>query len=110
MKTLMLKPDIYNYDTAKEFAEDFMLGEGDLVVTNEYIYNPYFGGLNLKCDVIFQEKYGMGEPSDDMVEAMCRDIKGEHKRVVEQFWTFPNCLHSVRYHRFWICMTEKSRQ
>lgn len=27
MKTLMLKPDIYNYDTAKEFAEDFMLGE-----------------------------------------------------------------------------------
>ena len=82
MKTLMLKPDIYNYDTAKEFAEDFMLGEGDLVVTNEYIYNPYFGGLNLKCDVIFQEKYGMGEPSDDMVEAMCRDIKGEHKRVI----------------------------
>lgn len=82
MKTLMLKPDIYNYDTAKEFAEDFMLGEGDLVVTNEYIYNPYFGDLNLKCDVIFQEKYGMGEPSDDMVEAMCRDIKGEHKRVI----------------------------
>lgn len=60
MKTLMLKPDIYNYDTAKEFAEDFALGEGDLVVTNEYIYNPYFGDLNLKCDVIFQEKYGMG--------------------------------------------------
>ena len=82
MKTLMLKPEIYNYDTAKEFAEDFMLGEGDLVVTNEYIYNPYFGDLNLKCDVIFQEKYGMGEPSDDMVEAMCRDIKGEHKRVI----------------------------
>lgn len=53
MKTLMLKPDIYNYDTAKEFAEDFALGEGDLVVTNEYIYNPYFGDLNLKCDVIF---------------------------------------------------------
>ena len=25
MKTLMLKPDIYNYDTAKEFAEDFAL-------------------------------------------------------------------------------------
>ena len=24
----------------------------------------------------------MGEPSDDMVEAMCRDIKGEHKRVI----------------------------
>ena len=86
MKTLMLKPDIYNYDTAKEFAEDFMLGEGDLVVTNEYIYNPYFGGLNLKCDVIFQEKYGMGEPSDDMVEAMCRDIKGEHKRVIAIWW------------------------
>ena len=38
--------------------------------------------MNLECDVIFQEKYGAGEPSDDMVEAMYKDIKGEHKRVI----------------------------
>lgn len=82
MKELMVKPDIYKYATAKEFAEDFKIGAGDLILTNEYIYNPYFGDLNLDCDVLFQEKYGMGEPSDDMVEAIYKDIQGEHKRVI----------------------------
>lgn len=78
----MIKPEIYHFDKVKEFAEEFQIGEGDLMVTNQYIYEPFFGALNLKCDVIFQEKYGQGEPSDDMVEAMYKDIKGPHKRVI----------------------------
>lgn len=82
MKELMLKPAIYKYDTAKEFAEEFAIGKGDLVITNEYIYRPYFADLNLDCDVIFQEKYGTGEPSDDMAEAMYRDMKGQYKRII----------------------------
>lgn len=82
MKQLSIKPDIYKYDTAKAFAEAFQLGKGDLVITNEYIYTPYFGQLGLDCDVIYQEKYGTGEPSDDMVEAMYKDINGTYKRIV----------------------------
>lgn len=82
MKELMIKPEIYHFDKVREFAEEFQIGEGDLMVTNEYIYKPFFGDLDLKCDVIFQEKYGQGEPSDDMVEAMYKDIKGSHKRVI----------------------------
>ena len=50
MKQFMLKPSIYKYDTAKAFAEEFKIGEGDLVITNEYIYQPFFGEMNLKCD------------------------------------------------------------
>ncbi len=45
MQELMLKPTIFKYDTAKEFVDEFKPGKGDLVITNEYIYNPYFGGL-----------------------------------------------------------------
>ena len=82
MKQFMLKPSIYKYDTAKAFAEEFTLGAGDLVLTNEYIYQPFFGEMNLKCDVIYQEKYGAGEPTDEMAEAMYKDIQGEHKRVI----------------------------
>ena len=81
MKQLMIRPTIHKFATAKEFAEEFKIGKGDLVVTNEYIYEPFFGPLGLECDTIFQEKYGKGEPSDEMVEAMYKDIKGEHKRV-----------------------------
>ena len=75
MQELMLKPTIFKYDTVKEFVDEFKPGKGDLVITNEYIYNPYFGQMNLECDVIFQEKYGAGEPSDEMVEAIWNDIK-----------------------------------
>ena len=55
MKELMLKPTIYKYATAGEFTEEFQIGEGDLVITNEYIYQPFFGELDLKCDTLFQE-------------------------------------------------------
>lgn len=82
MKELSVKPDIYSFATAKEFAEEFAIGEGDLIITNEYIYKPFFENLNLSCDLIFQERYGSGEPSDDMAEAVYKDIKGYHKRII----------------------------
>ena len=82
MQQFMVKPTIYSYETCKEFAEEFQIGAGDLILTNEYIYQPAFGSLNLKCDVIYQEKYGAGEPSDDMAEAIYRDIKGTPKRII----------------------------
>ncbi|MCD8150872.1 MAG: 4-hydroxybutyrate dehydrogenase [Clostridiales bacterium] len=82
MKQFMVKPEIYRYDTAQAFAEEFGIGKDDLVITNEYIYQPYFGALNLECEVIYQEKYGAGEPSDDMAEAIYKDIKGNPKRII----------------------------
>ena len=82
MQQLMIRPTIHQFATAREFAECFQLGKGDLVLTNEYIYQPYFGSLNLECDVIFQERYGKGEPSDDMAEAIYRDIQTVPKRII----------------------------
>lgn len=97
MKQLMIKPTIYKYDTCKKFAEEFHIEKGDLVITNEYIYEPFFGKLNLECDVIYQEKYGAGEPSDDMAEAIYKDIKGSisvlSRSAEEQLLISPSCLH-----------------
>ncbi len=45
MKEIILKSQISYYDTCKEFASEFHLGSGDLILTNEYIYKPYFGTL-----------------------------------------------------------------
>ncbi len=80
MKELSVRPEIYKYDSAKEFAEAFRLQKGDLILTNEYIYRPHFGALDLECDVICQENYGTGEPTDEMAEAILKDIKG--KRII----------------------------
>ena len=82
MQQLMVKPTISKFDSCKAFAEEFHIGKGDLIITNEYIYQPHFGSLNLDCEVIFQEKYGAGEPSDDMAEAIYRDIRTTPKRII----------------------------
>lgn len=82
MKQLSIKPTIHKFENARDFAQEFNLAKGDLVITNQYIWEPYFGDLNLDCDVIFQEKYGKGEPSDAMVDAIVSDIHTTPKRVI----------------------------
>ncbi len=82
MKLLTIRPDIYTFQTAAEFAAEFKMGEGDLVLTNKYLYEPYFGALDLGCTVLYQEEYGLGEPSDDMVEAILADVPADYKRVI----------------------------
>ena len=82
MDSFMVKPHILSFDTCAEFAKTMHIGKGDLMITNEYIYKPYFEKLNLECDVLFQEKYGAGEPSDEMAEAMYKDFKGNPKRII----------------------------
>lgn len=82
MKQLIIRPSIYKYQTCEQFAKEFQIGEGDMVITNEYIYQPFFGALNLACDVIYQEHYGNGEPSDEMAEAILKDIPGNVKRII----------------------------
>ena len=83
MKEVILKSQISYYDTCAEFAKDFNLGSDDLVLTNEYIYNPYFGEMGLKVHTIFQEAYGSGEPTDIMVDAILEEAaKTDCKRII----------------------------
>lgn len=82
MQQLKIKPAIYLYDTAAQFAEAFRLGAGDLVLTNRRVYQRAFGELAPECRTLFREDYGKGEPSDEMAEAIARDIPGGIKRIV----------------------------
>jgi 4-hydroxybutyrate dehydrogenase len=82
MQELMLKPTILRFDSCAAFAEECHIGKGDLIITNKYIYDPNFAALHLECAVLFQEKYGSGEPSDEMAEAMYRDMPKDVKRII----------------------------
>ncbi len=73
MKEIIWKPELHSFNNCREFAEEFGLCESDLVLTNEYIFNPYFGDMDLKCNIMYQEHYGMGEPTDVMTEAIMKD-------------------------------------
>ena len=83
MKAFQIKPAIAEYADFGTMAQELKLGARDLILTNEYIYNPTIAALNLGCHTCFQEKYGAGEPTDIMVDAILDDLRGkEYDRIV----------------------------
>ncbi|MEG2199885.1 MAG: 4-hydroxybutyrate dehydrogenase, partial [Anaerovorax sp.] len=83
MQALRVVPKVFYFDTFKEFHEEFKVGMDDLLVTNEWMYTPYVAPLGIKTNVIYQEKFGAGEPSDEMVDAMAAEMKKfNFKRII----------------------------
>lgn len=83
MLALRVVPKIYYFDTFKDFNEEFKIGERDLLVTNEWMYTPYVAPLGTKANVLFQEKYGKGEPSDEMIDEIVKDVKAmDYDRII----------------------------
>lgn len=81
MRELIIKPTIYKFDQVSQFLEEYNLKAGDLVITNEFIYDAFFKEYSLDCEIIFQEKYGFGEPTDEMVEQIYKGITKPFSRL-----------------------------
>lgn len=84
MRELIVKPEICGFETFSEFAAEYGIGPRDLILTNSYILEKYVQDLNLQANVIYQERYGSGEPSDEMFEAIYSDIPdlNSYSRVI----------------------------
>lgn len=81
MKAFQIVPRISVMDTADEFVEAFGPCEDDLIITGASTWNIYF--KDVKADqVMLLRRYGKGEPTDEMVEALAADIKKPYKRVI----------------------------
>lgn len=82
MASFQIFPKIDILPEFEDFAKAYELGENDLLITNEFIYEG-FKHLGLKCPTIFQEKYGVGEPSNQMVDAIFADCRKKNfNRVI----------------------------
>ncbi len=77
MKCFSVKPIIHKFNSFDEFASQFKLNKNDLVLTQEFIYDPYMKHLGLDCNFVFQEKFGAGEPSDEMADKILNAIKNK---------------------------------
>ena len=83
MRQFYLPPQVHKFATFAEFVKEFKVGEGDLLFTNQFLYDPYMANLDLKCDVYFQEKYGLTEPTDIMYNAVLGDIpQDKYRRII----------------------------
>ncbi|MCF2670283.1 MAG: 4-hydroxybutyrate dehydrogenase [Butyricicoccus sp.] len=82
-REIIIAPTIYKFQNFGEFAQEFSLGKRDLVLTNEFIYKPFMEQYNLECQYVFQEKFGAGEPSEEMITAIFEAIPYDsYDRVV----------------------------
>ena len=83
MQALRVVPEILYFDTFKEFNDQFQLGQGDILVTNQRLYDRYVNPVNPDIPVIFRERYGKGEPSDEMIDIMAGALKEyEFDRII----------------------------
>lgn len=83
MKEILIKGQLHKFKTFEEFAREFDLGKRDLIVTNEFIYNPFIKDLALDSQVVFQEKFGTGEPSEEMITDMFAALDpADYDRVI----------------------------
>lgn len=76
MKSFAIKTEIEEYETFKQFAEDAALGPSDMVLCGGHTFDRYIAPLELGVQTIFREKYGKGEPTDGMVDAMINALRG----------------------------------
>lgn len=77
MKEILIKGQLYKFKTFKAFAEEFKLDSRTLILTNEFLYKPFMEELKLDCQVVFQEKFGVGEPSEEMITDIFAALKPE---------------------------------
>ncbi len=69
-----LKTAIKTLDSFADFVSAYNIGEKDCILTNEYVLMPHLKGAQPPCFTVFQEKYGMGEPNDDMIDGIINEI------------------------------------
>ncbi|HBB28495.1 MAG TPA: 4-hydroxybutyrate dehydrogenase, partial [Clostridiales bacterium] len=83
MKQFLLVPEIHKVDTFEEFYKEFDVNEKDLILTIEPIFNTYFKDKNKQFNVVFPEKYALGEPTDEMIDKILYDLRGiQYNRVI----------------------------
>lgn len=82
MYNFVLHSEIKGFSTFADFARHEKLHEKDLIITNEFIFDPFMKPVGVPCRTLFQEKYGAGEPNDQMIDAIRADIPQDTTRII----------------------------
>lgn len=75
MKLFQQKTKVEKFEHAKAFAEEYKLGKGDFILASRSVYKTYFEPLGIEAHVEYKNKYGAGEPTDLMIDALLADFR-----------------------------------
>ncbi len=78
MNRFKLRPEVVLLDSLAALKENLQLGQGDMVVTDRI-----FGHLDFGCDMLFEDDYGVGEPTDQKIDAILNQLaKKAYNRII----------------------------
>ncbi|WP_293007424.1 MULTISPECIES: 4-hydroxybutyrate dehydrogenase [unclassified Oscillibacter] len=69
-REIVFAPTVYKFQRFAEMAQEFGLNDRDVVLCNESVHASYMKELGLKCQFVFRNKFGSGEPSEEMIQNM----------------------------------------
>lgn len=75
MKLFQQRPEVQKFNTMKAFIEEFAVGKGDFILASQSIYDTYMKDLSSGAEVRFKSAYGVGEPTDAMLDALLTDFR-----------------------------------
>lgn len=75
MKLFQQKTKVQKFDSARAFAEEYQIGKGDFILASRGVYETYFAPIVTEAHVEYKSKYGAGEPTDLMIDALLADFR-----------------------------------
>lgn len=75
MKLFQQKTKIQKFDSARAFVEEYRIGKGDFILASRSVYEAYFAPAGIEAHVEYKGKYGTGEPTDLMINALLSDFR-----------------------------------
>jgi len=76
MTRFRLRPEVFTFDSIDDFVSHFRPSKQDTVFTERLLYEKYMKN-KLSCNFIFQDDYGLGEPSDIVIDKILESIYGK---------------------------------
>ena len=84
-REIIFAPTVYKFQTFAQMAEEFKAERAGRGADQRVHLYPFMKDLGLKCHYVFQEKFGAGEPSEEMIQVMydaipLRQLRPRHRR------------------------------
>lgn len=77
MLELRVRPEIHSYETCADFVAAHDFTPRDVILTRSSIQTAFLERFSLPARVILQNRFGAGEPTDVMVDAILREFNGQ---------------------------------
>ena len=73
-RMIITRAEIHCLDDFSQLIAKFDVNSRDVILTNRFIYKPFMEASGAPCSYVFQEDFGLSEPSEEMIEALFAHI------------------------------------